>query len=197
MLSASLMDGGEDSSVMCGSAWCHRRGVAGCKSERPQQWASPTGSRRTKRTLAISCPPEGSGPLPQRPSAWPGPGNFSPGAGAQSPFSPGGGSKEQSKTDERCDYNDCFGSNYRCRKDFLSLSHPDVLHFVAHHAFWCYNVQPLVLASACAALTVNDHLKKHHLLWQFTEAVIKAQPVVSISCGIHPAGVKKAGDTLS
>lgn len=49
-----------------------------------------------------------------------------------------------------------------CRSVFPS--HPDVLQFVLHQALCHGDIHPLILASACAALTINVHPKEHHLL---------------------------------
>lgn len=73
----------------------------------------------------------------------------------------------------------------------LFSSHPDVLHFVVHHVLCKDHICPLVSSSTCAAVTMNNHPKEHHLLCQLTESVVKTQPVVSIFCGIHPAGKRE------
>lgn len=53
-------------------------------------------------------------------------------------------------------------SGHVCESVFLS--HPDVLQFVLHQALRHGQIHPFILASVCAALTIDVHPKEHHLL---------------------------------
>lgn len=87
-------------------------------------------------------------------------------------------------------------------KGFISLrsaSHPDVVQLVLklQASISLLQAGPVLVSGRVSSLTLHDDLEEDHLLWEATEAVAKADFIVSLYGGLHPGATRRQRSKIS
>lgn len=87
-------------------------------------------------------------------------------------------------------------------KGFISVSsasHPDVLQLVLklQASISLLQTGPVLVSGHVSSLTLHDDLEEDHLLWEATEAVAKADFIVSLYRGLHPGATRGQRSKIS
>lgn len=80
-----------------------------------------------------------------------------------------------------------------------SASHPDVLQLVLklQASISLLQTGPVLVSGRVSSLTLHDDLEEDHLLWEATEAVVKADFIVSLYSGLHPGATRGQRSKIS